>query len=297
MTAISIIIPCYNYGAYIGETLAAIEKEIGGEDEVLIIDDGSTDKTREVVSTCVEDKPAFHYLFQENSGPAAARNTGLDLAKKPYAYVLDADDRPLPGKLDALRKTAAASPNAAMVIGGHMTFDARGKEKIHRVGKLSDDRESNFVAYAIDKNFGIANGGCVLVQTAIARKYHYPETIRLSDDICFYAWILANHSCEIVDETIISIRKHDDSLRHQLKIYEESAHLLPAVLFNPARLPENLFKYKEAFCQHLQLSLFRAQFRAGNKKLARQTYLAAVKEKPSALLEWSYLSKFLRCFP
>jgi len=294
MPPISIIIPCYNYAAYIGETLASIEGEIGKEDEVIIIDDGSTDQTQDIVGKWIEGKPSFSYYSQENSGPAAARNAGLDQAKNPYAYLLDADDRPLPGRLNVLKQTADAHPEAAMIIGGHMTFDASGKEKTHPVGSLSVDREKNFVAYAIKKDFGIANGGCVLIKTGIARKYRYPEQLHVSEDICFYSWVLANHPCVTFDEIILKVRKHENSLRHRVDLYEKVVGVLPEVLFASKHMPSDFRKYQEAFEQHLLLSLFRAQFNARKKKEARATYLQALREKPALILDWSYFSKFVR---
>lgn len=294
MTPISIIIPCFNYGAYIGETLAAVDREVGDEDEVIIVDDGSTDGTGEMVSKWIGNKACFRYIYQENSGPAAARNRGLDEAQNPYAYLLDSDDRPLPGKLNILKQAAERSPEAAMVIGGHLTYDPSGKEKTHPAGKLSENRKANFVAYAIEKSFGIANGGCVLVKTEIARRYRYPVGIRLSDDICLYSWILGNHSCQTVDDIIVAIRKHEDSLRNQVAVYEDSIRRLPDILFDPQRLPADLLNYREEFEQHLKLSLFRAQFKAGQTAKARSTYLEAIKTKPSALFQWTYFSKFLR---
>ena len=86
----SIIIPCYNYGHLVGR---AIESCIGQASEIIVVDDGSTDNTREVVSQYVGVK----YIYQNNAGVAEARNTGIKNSTGKYVCCIDADDYIEPG--------------------------------------------------------------------------------------------------------------------------------------------------------------------------------------------------------
>jgi len=89
---VSIIIPCYNYGHLLADTLNNIKEQSYSNWECFIIDDNSTDNTA-AVATSFSDKDArFCYLHQQNLGPAAARNLGLSKAKGEYIQFLDADD-------------------------------------------------------------------------------------------------------------------------------------------------------------------------------------------------------------
>jgi glycosyltransferase involved in cell wall biosynthesis len=90
---ISIIIPCYNHGAYIEDALNSIKQdEINYACEVIITDDGSSD---EYTLQKLEELQAAGYmvLHQQNSGPAAARNNGIACAKGKYILPLDADNK------------------------------------------------------------------------------------------------------------------------------------------------------------------------------------------------------------
>ncbi|MBS1650677.1 MAG: glycosyltransferase family 2 protein [Bacteroidetes bacterium] len=87
---VSIIIPAFNASLYIKETINSIllQKEI--DFEIIIIDDGSTDKTKEIIDS-FDDKRIF-YFYQHNQGVSAARNEGLEKAKGEFIIFFDADD-------------------------------------------------------------------------------------------------------------------------------------------------------------------------------------------------------------
>lgn len=85
----AIIIPCYNYGHMVGR---AIESCLGQADEIIVVDDGSTDDTRNIVS-----QYPVKYIYQNNKGVGIARNTGIAASSSKYVCCLDADDQISPG--------------------------------------------------------------------------------------------------------------------------------------------------------------------------------------------------------
>lgn len=96
--AVSVIVPAYNTADYIAETLASVLAQEGPELEVLVVDDGSTDRTPEVVGAIGD--PRLRYLRRENSGgPAAPRNLGIAEARGEFVSFFDSDDIMAPGKL------------------------------------------------------------------------------------------------------------------------------------------------------------------------------------------------------
>jgi len=96
---VSIIVPCYNDGVFLAEALSSLLLQQYTQWECVIVDDGSTDTTKEVaLKYCKEDK-RFQYIFQHNKGLSAARNTGIRNAQGDYFQLLDADDVMIVGKI------------------------------------------------------------------------------------------------------------------------------------------------------------------------------------------------------
>jgi glycosyltransferase involved in cell wall biosynthesis len=89
---ISVIIPAYNAAAFVGRTLASLQAQSFTDFEAIVVDDGSTDDTAEVVRQAVEGDPRFRLIRQANGGVAAARNRALAEASGRYVANLDADD-------------------------------------------------------------------------------------------------------------------------------------------------------------------------------------------------------------
>ena len=95
---VSVIIPTYNRDEFIGETIQSVLDQTFRDFEIIIIDDGSTDGTADVVKTFSDDR--VKYIYQENRGRSNARNHGLKKAAGRYIAFLDSDDLYLPGKLE-----------------------------------------------------------------------------------------------------------------------------------------------------------------------------------------------------
>jgi glycosyltransferase involved in cell wall biosynthesis len=89
---ISIVICNYNYGQYIGEAIESALSQTYPNIELIIIDDGSTDDSREVIEKYVKKNPKIKYYKQKNQGIVATRNRGLGLAKGDFLMFLDSDD-------------------------------------------------------------------------------------------------------------------------------------------------------------------------------------------------------------
>lgn len=98
--AVSVIITCYNYGAFVTDAIKSVQSQTLTNLECLIIDDGSTDNSREVISQAIEHDLRFTLIEQSNHGVAHARNTGLKLARSDKITFLDADDMIAPTFLE-----------------------------------------------------------------------------------------------------------------------------------------------------------------------------------------------------
>ena len=86
---VSIIIPCYNHGAYLSDAIDSVLGQTYPNLEIIVVDDGSTDETKRVAAR-YGDK--IVYVWQHNQGLCAARNRGIDESHGTYVGLLDADD-------------------------------------------------------------------------------------------------------------------------------------------------------------------------------------------------------------
>jgi glycosyltransferase involved in cell wall biosynthesis len=106
---VSIIIPCYNYGRFIRETISSVEKCDSSLYELIIVNDGSTDEYTQQVLKELEEE-GYYIIHQPNSGVASARNTGIAASSGKYILPLDADDEIhssyLPFAIDILEKNS-----------------------------------------------------------------------------------------------------------------------------------------------------------------------------------------------
>lgn len=92
MPLVSIIIPAYNYAHYLPSTLDSVKQQSLSDWECLIVDDGSTDSTRDVAEKYAVEDSRIKYFFKANGGLSSARNYGLQVANGKYVIFLDADD-------------------------------------------------------------------------------------------------------------------------------------------------------------------------------------------------------------
>ena len=110
----SIVIPAYNRADKIGRTLTSCLAQTDTDFEIVIVDDGSRDRTRAAVEAVGD--PRIRYIWQENAGASAARNRGGAEARGDYVAFLDSDDEFLPGKLAAFRAAIAAETGQGPVV-------------------------------------------------------------------------------------------------------------------------------------------------------------------------------------
>ncbi len=107
---ISVIIPSYNCGPFVANAVDSVLAQTMQDFEVIVVDDGSTDNTREVLRPYLS-YPKFRYIRQQNHGVSAARNTGARASESEYLAFLDADDMFVPEAFDSI--TAALDSSGA----------------------------------------------------------------------------------------------------------------------------------------------------------------------------------------
>jgi len=115
MQLVSVIIPVYNYDRYLGEAIESVLGQTQQHLEVIVVDDGSTDRSGEVAKSFAER--GVQYCHQVHAGIGPARNTGVKLAQGEYLAFLDADDRWPLAKIERQLNAFDTDPALEMVFG------------------------------------------------------------------------------------------------------------------------------------------------------------------------------------
>ncbi len=137
LLSVSVVIPCYNHGRFLREAIASAIAQGELVLEIVVVDDGSTDETHAVAT----EDGTVRYLRQQRSGLSEARNSGWRASSGDYVVFLDADDRLLPGAVEAGLEAFGRWPHVAFAFGHYELIDEHGAvQPTWRERRIGDDR-------------------------------------------------------------------------------------------------------------------------------------------------------------
>ena len=206
--AVSVVIATYNRAHLIGETLDSVLGQSFRDFEIILVDDGSTDDTREVARRY---EPHVQYICQDNRGPSAARNRGVRQARGAWISIQDSDDVSSPDHLRLLHAYAAGHPNVGMVFANGAYLG--GPE--HKRNTIIPRQKSRCLA---ERNFqlrDIFDKSIVRLQAALISKSAYDvlgghdESLRICMDLDLSFRLMMNFPIAYIDEVVFYYRKHD----------------------------------------------------------------------------------------
>ncbi|HCA58980.1 MAG TPA: hypothetical protein DEP46_13490, partial [Blastocatellia bacterium] len=133
---VSAIIPNYNYARYVGEAVESALGQTYPNIEVIVVDDGSTDNSLEVLE---QYRDRIKIIAQKNSGVCVARNRGVAESEGEYIAFLDADDVWLPEKIEKQVEKFASGKDLGLVHVGVIDIDASGDELASHLNGMEGD--------------------------------------------------------------------------------------------------------------------------------------------------------------
>ncbi len=125
--SVSVVIPCYNVGAFIEASLESVYAQTHKPREVICVNDGSSDNTLAVLNRLQEEFPELIVIDQPNGGACSARNAGLNASKGKWVQFFDGDDVLLPQKIESQIALACSEPDVNVVIGSYQEVDSNLK--------------------------------------------------------------------------------------------------------------------------------------------------------------------------
>ena len=162
MPAFSVIIPTYNRAAVLPKAVRSVLAQDFEDLEVIVVDDGSSDETADVIRTLDDDR--VRYVRRENGGLSRARNTGTERAEGRYLAFLDDDDEALPGWLGSFDQAFGSHDYAVVCCGAEMIDDRGAVLEVllpDDLGAMLDRQVGLFMAgtFALRREVFEASGG------------------------------------------------------------------------------------------------------------------------------------------
>lgn len=293
-TLVSVIVPTYNYARYLSRALDSVLCQRGGDYEIVVVDDGSTDRTAEIVHNYqARRSQKIRYVFQENQGPGAARNHGVGLAAGQYVLFLDGDDALLPEAMDRFRKVLSEGGHFDFVWGGSIRIELDGRVERTPFEPLSTDRAKNFLLY-LRKGPGMIYPGTFLIRRAVFDRIQWPETTYIWADVVFYSHLLALYDGIGFLEPVVTIHKRGDSLQHNLDLIRRDRLKTVDLLFDLKVLPAKLMPFREEYLSRTLVSLIKLCYERGRYREALQLSHQAFRTCPRYLLRLKHLRRYRR---
>jgi glycosyltransferase involved in cell wall biosynthesis len=226
---VAVAVACYNQGHFLAQALASILAQSRPADEIILVDDGSTDDTAQVAARY----PSVRYIRQRNGGLSAARNTALASTEAELILFLDADDCLAPEALASAVARLVADRRLAFVYGGYREVDVDLTTLSVHQARHSDNPFDDLLSLG---NF-IAMHGTVLYDAARLRESGgFDVTLDSCEDYDVFLRLARRHPVAAYDGVAADYRRHGQSLsRHSLRMVATSLRVLDRHVATPAQ--------------------------------------------------------------
>ena len=199
----SIIIPTFNRAQMLPKTIESLINQTFSDWELIIVDDGSTDNTKEIVASYIGKDSRIKYIYQENAERSVARNNGIENAKGEYICFLDSDDWYLENHLENLYNSIDKQENKTCLLFVNAIQDTNGKQT-PIISPTYDQSPDYFLAKSIIP-------ARVCIHRSILKNYTFdPKTVIVEDSVLWTQIHLHYHVVHLAEQTIV-YRWHEDN--------------------------------------------------------------------------------------
>jgi glycosyltransferase involved in cell wall biosynthesis len=276
---VSVIIPSYNHGHFVSKAICSVLNQTFNDFEVLVVDDGSTDNTSEIVHGLPDAR--IKYIHQENRGLPAARNTGIKASSGKFLAFLDSDDSYHPEKLATLVDFLERQPEIGVGYNARFMVNSRGEcQFLQRVP---------LVVYLKDllTGYPITPSDVVMRKEWAFKVGLYDESFILNSEDLNFHLRLALNGCRFagVDRALnyrqIHANRNFKSIPGKLETYLRA---LETVFSDPSCPPEIMDLKDQAFGKHYLTWAYQASIQ-GEVNLSREYIREAIRLDPGLILD------------
>lgn len=215
-TTASVIMPAHNAAHVIADALSSLAGEAEVIAEIIVVDDNSTDGTGAVARRSGDSLGLPVRVVEAAFRDAGrSRNLALSLARAPWIYFMDADDRHAAGGLRRLMDRAALPPVPDLVIGSYVHLVNGVNRGIKTPGRYGPSGARNAADYLVDRMRAIAPG-CVLVRHAAIADIRFPAGLAYDEDTLFWTEIMARGTTAAIDDVIMTYNASTERANYRL---------------------------------------------------------------------------------
>ncbi len=212
---VSVIIPAYNRGRYIRQTVESVLNQTYTNIELIVIDDGSTDDTRDVLEGYGDRIIMLEHEGRQNRGQSASINLGLDHASGEYLAILDSDDYWEPDKIESQVGYLQQHPQAGLVYGNGTAVNERG-EFLYNIYPRTHREESKPEKVLLDCYFSLPSNA-LMRKSLLKKTGYFDETLRAGQDHDMAIRIAEVVRLAYIDKPLFHYRRHNESISRSNK--------------------------------------------------------------------------------
>ncbi len=203
----SVVIPAYNASSFITDCIESVIRQTDADFEIIVVNDGSTDDTACAVLELSDSR--LKLINRSNGGLAAARNTGVSVARGELVAFLDADDRWLPDKLAAHRQVYSDYPETSVTYDWATFIDAEGNQ----TGLYMSQRKKEVTHQDLMIKNYLGNGSTSIVRRSVLEESGgFDEKLpRLVDRELWVRLTYCGHKIQLVPKVLTEYRQHPGS--------------------------------------------------------------------------------------
>jgi alpha-1,3-rhamnosyltransferase len=217
---VSVLLPSYNHEKYIEKAILSVINQTYKNIELIVIDDGSTDSSPEIISK-LQEKYGFFYIKRENKGLIKTHKELISLSNGTYISFFSSDDYYAINKIEKLVNYLEKNINYVMAYSNIILVDSNSKEIVKVNEKC---QQGNIFKFLLMGDFFI-NGLSAIIRTEVYKKYKFLDGSYI-DDLDIWLYISSQHEIGYVDEYLAYYRKHDNHMSGNLLKMQESEEII-----------------------------------------------------------------------
>lgn len=257
--SVAVVIPAYNAEAFVGEAIESVLNQSKPPEAVIVVDDGSTDRTAQVVESF---RQRVRLLRQKNQGVAKARNAGAQIVDTEWLAFLDADDVWLPRKTE-LQLSALAHSRRKVALGAITVVDGnlRSLEDKVRIADRTDLTDLIMHKPGIPES---APSTIVVERKLFASIRGFDPNLATTADWDLMIRLRMRVPFAYVREPLILYRRHRANMSHDVGMLERESVMVLEKTFAAADLPAELRRLRKQYFAYNDVVLAGSHFWAGN---------------------------------